>query len=279
VTTGRWQNGVALVVGCVALLGGSAARADSAECVKGSEDGLAARDRGRLREARKHFVTCAADACPKTLRIDCARWLDEVDSSLPTVVFGARDPAGADVFDVAVFVDGEKVTGHEQGKAVALDPGPHAVRFERAPYKPATLKVLLRSGEHNRPILATFASDGEADKPADKPKERDEAPTHKDDSSFHVPTASIVFGAVGVAALGSFAFFALSGAHEKDRLQGICSPHCTDDQVSVLKTRYILADVSLGVGIIALGVAAYFWLTDRSPQPTSYGRFARTIWK
>jgi len=29
-----------------------------------------------------------------------------------------------------------------------------------------------------------------------------------------------------------------------------------------LKTRYILADVSLGVGIVALGIAAYLWLTN-----------------
>src|SRR5207248_1806862 len=101
--------------GGVVPFGEHVARADGArdECLKGSEEGIAARDRGNLRDARKRFVTCAADACPKAMRIDCARWLEDVEASIPTVVFGAKDARGGDIFDVSVYVDGEHITGHE----------------------------------------------------------------------------------------------------------------------------------------------------------------------
>jgi hypothetical protein len=264
---GRRQigRGIVLAASWLTLLATPDAHADTAECVKSSEDGISARDHGRLREARKDFVTCAADACPKQLRIDCARWLDDVEQSLPTVVFGARGADGSDLFDITVSVDGEKVTGHEQGKAVALDPGPHVVRFERPSSKPATMKILLRAGEHNRPIVAKLLPENAKE----NGKEDGEKEHHVDilptgpESGPHIPTPSLVLGAVGLGALGSFTFFAITGAQEKEQLRSSCSPRCTDDQVSPLKTRYVVADVSLGIAIVSLGIATYLWLTDK----------------
>ena len=266
---------ISLVATLLAGLGALAAPAraeGSAECLKGSEEGLRARDRGKLREARRHFVTCAADSCPKALRIDCARWLDDVDASLPTVVFGAKDTRGTDIFDVAVAVDGEQVVGHEQGKAVALDPGPHVVRFDRPAGQQAEVRILLRAGEKNRPILATFEAEKEK---APGPARASQASP----SGGGVPLATILLGAAGVGALGTFGYFAIAGSQEKDRLRSTCSPSCSDDDLGALKTRYLLADVSLGVGLVALGLAAYFWLTDEPRRPASQGRLARTIWK
>jgi hypothetical protein len=245
------------------------ARAEGAsECVKGFEAGAAAREHGKLRDARKHFVTCAVETCPKTLRIDCARLIDDVDASLPTVVFGAKDAHDGDLFDVSVLVDGERVVGHEQGKAVPLDPGPHVVRFERPGSKPVEERVLLRAGEHNRSIIAKFVG-APSEPPEKKPPAKEEG---------GVPTSAIVFGALGLAAVGSFTLFGVLGAQEKDRLRGSCAPGCSDDEVSALKGRYIAADISLGVGIVALGLAAYFLISsDGGGQPQ--GRLARTIWK
>jgi hypothetical protein len=257
----------------------SAAEPAGAACVQASEKGLDARDRGALRAARAHFVTCAADTCPKPMRVDCARWLDEVDANLPSIVVGAKDAHGGDLFDFRVKVDSEAVEDVQSGRPIVLDPGPHVVRFERG-RPPAVevreVKVLLRTGERNRAVLATMETAGTSDKPEKKDDAR----------SSSVPAASWVFGGLGVLALGGFGTFAVLGAQEKARLRTACSPGCTDADVSALRTDYLVADISLGVGIVALGLATYFLLTNERPtsvratsSATSTQRFARTIWK
>lgn len=221
-------------------------------CVEASEQGHAARARGALVLARQRFIACAADACGKSLRADCGRWLDDVEASIPTVVLGAKDAHGVDVFDVRVSVDGVPVTGHDEGTALRMDPGQHAVRFERPGGEHVALRILLRAGEKNRPVLATFAPPAPLVPP----------PIVHDERRHSIPTATWIFGGVGLAALGSFAFFAATGLAEKDRLRETCSPRCNDDHLAGLRTRYVAADVSLAVSVVALGLATYFFVRD-----------------
>lgn len=242
-----------------------------AQCLQASEKGQDARERGALRAARAHFVACAADSCLKTMRVDCARWLDELETSIPTIVVGARDGSGADLFDVRVKVDGEPVEDVQAGRPIVLDPGPHVVRFERgkAPLlEVREVKVLLRTGERNRSVVATMTG-----REGPRDTDRDEGSSRRASS---VPTASWIFGGIGVLALGSFGTFAVLGAQEKARLRTTCSPGCSDTEVSTLRTDYLVADISLGVGIVALGLATYFLLTKSGPTDQ---RLARTIWK
>jgi len=58
------------------------------------------------------------------IKKDCLRWSSEVDRAMPTVIFTAKDPAGQDMVDVRVFVDGQKVADRIDGRPAALDPGP-----------------------------------------------------------------------------------------------------------------------------------------------------------
>lgn len=257
----------ALLVGSVVP---SRALADgSLACVQAAEKGQDARDRGALRAARAHFVQCAADACPRPMRVDCAHWLEQVDSSLPSIVVGAKDASGVDLFDVRVKVDSEPVDDMVSGRPIVLDPGPHVVRFERgkAPdVEVREVKVLLRTGERNRAVLATMqgASDAALRAP-------------KGESAGGVPTATWIFGGIGLLALGSFGTFAILGGQEKSRLRDTCSPGCTAQDVATLRGDYLVADISLGVGIVAIGLATYFLLAN-APRPADQ-RLARTIWK
>lgn len=236
-------------------------------CVRLSERGLAARDKGLLREARGHFISCAADTCPKALRVDCSRWLEEVETTLPSIVAGAREEGGIDLFDVKVFVDGVVAVEPQQGQAIALDPGPHVVRFERPGSEPVEIKIMLRAGEHNRPVLASFTKrDPVAATPASKPtsdepwRAKNEKSERSEEKRSGPPVLAWVFGGIGIAGLGAFTGLAISGSSEKDRLRGACSPNCTDNDVGSLKGQYIAADISLGIGIVALGLATYFFL-------------------
>jgi hypothetical protein len=254
-------------------------------CVKASEKGQEARDRGALRAARAHFIACGSDSCPKSMRADCVHWLEEVDASLPSIVVGAKDASGSDIFDVRVRVDGETVEDVQSGRPLVLDPGPHVVHFERGA-APAVemqdVKVILRTGEHNRPVTATLGARSRA--ASDTATAGPPGP----EGASHIPTATWVFGGIGVVGLGVFGTFAIVGSNEKSRLRGTCSPGCTDADVSHLRTDYIVADIALGVGLVSLGIATYFLLTNKSDGTSSARtaraaaddqRFARTIWK
>jgi hypothetical protein len=68
-----------------------------------------------------------------------------------------------------------------------------------------------------------------------------------------------MLGGVGIAALGSFTYFALSGKAEERKLRR-CAPDCEPDDVTPMRTRYLVADVSLGVAALSLGAAGYLLL-------------------
>src|SRR5690242_7791136 len=101
-------NGLATI----ALLASTATEASATEvqaCLASSEKGQRARANGKLREARESFLVCGNESCPAIVRRDCAQWTSELTTALPTIVFGAKDKSGRDLFDVTVSMDGEQV--------------------------------------------------------------------------------------------------------------------------------------------------------------------------
>jgi hypothetical protein len=75
----------------------------------------------------------------------------------------------------------------------------------------------------------------------------------------------VLIGGVGLAGFGGFAVFGLTGLSEKRDLADTCAPSgsCAAGDVSSARTRLIIADVSLGVGVVAVGIATYLFLRDR----------------
>jgi hypothetical protein len=253
------------------------------ECVAAFDRGQALRAQGQLRAARASFVVCASDSCPAPLRKDCAQGLSAIDTDLPTVVLGARDTAGHDIIPSAVYVDDELVPAAD-GRAIAFDPGQHVIRFEHPPDAPVSEHVVLRVGEHNREILAMFPAPPAAAPPPSTPRSPSPEPAAPPPPERHStrPTGWIVaLTGVGVLGLGSFAYFAATGYSARQHLLGTCAPACSDDDVNGVRYRYIAADASLGVGLIALGVAAYLLLSSSSDTSAALDpqRFARIFWK
>jgi hypothetical protein len=99
------------------------------------------------------------------VRRDCAQWQADVSTLLPTVVFGAKDAQGRDLFDVAVALDGDALVKKLDGKAVPVDPGPHTFTFSVAGRPPIAERVLVKEGEKARALVVTFA-EGAAAVPA-----------------------------------------------------------------------------------------------------------------
>jgi hypothetical protein len=129
---------------------------DKADCVSAYSSAQDLRSATHLVAARDQLKVCARPVCPTSLSTDCTQWLAEVESSLPTFVFTARDDAGNDVVAVHVSVDGKPVLDKLDGSALALDPGAHTVVFEMAGKPPIEKKILASVGEKNRSVAVTF---------------------------------------------------------------------------------------------------------------------------
>ncbi|MDB4943079.1 MAG: hypothetical protein JWP97_2613 [Labilithrix sp.] len=143
----------------LAMLAPWRAMADVQACVDASEKGQRARASGKLREAQKQFQVCSDAACPSLVRRDCAQWQGEVAPYVPSVVLGAKDRTGRDLFEVMVLVDGEVIARSLDGKSVPVDPGPHTFQFETPKHPPVLERVLVKEGEKARAINVVIGTE------------------------------------------------------------------------------------------------------------------------
>jgi hypothetical protein len=181
---------------------------------------------------------------------------------MPSVVLVARDAAGRDLRDVHVTLDGGPLVDHLDAHAIPIDPGEHAFRFERGGVT-VEERVMVREGEKAR--LLTVTVDAAPRAGPEPPAE----PTATAPRSTNV--ATYIVGGLGLAALGAFGYFGLSGRSEYFDLEHSCAPHCTSSQTAPGRTKLIVADISLGVSVVALGVAAYMLLTRSSVTKAAPG--------
>lgn len=231
-------------------------------CVTAAERGQQERDRAAFVEARASFRSCAADECPALVRKDCAQWLTDLEANIPSVVVGAKDARGNDVLGARILIDGRPYPEEtDSGRAITLDPGPHTFRFEHPPDAPVEVTEMLRTGERNRPIYGTFAAPRPAAPAVIAPGAAPPPPPAPPRArASHVSGWAYAIGAVAVAGGASFAAFGSTGLDEKNQLRTQCGPTCTDAQVQPLKVKYIAADASLGVGVIAAVVSTWLFL-------------------
>ncbi|MBX3222787.1 MAG: hypothetical protein KF795_19900 [Labilithrix sp.] len=183
----RW---IACGFALAALLASAHASADVQACLSASEKGQRARTAGRLREAREQFIVCEAEGCPAIVRRDCAQWNSELAQTLPTVVFGARDREGRDLFDVTVSMDGETIVSKLDGKSITVDPGKHTFRFEAPGFEAVSETALIKEGERARVLGVTFGGGAVHNPPSDDTAKGGHTP---------YPWIVVGLGAAGVA--------------------------------------------------------------------------------
>lgn len=237
---------VTFAASCTLARGASAQT--KAECVAAYKDGQLHRKNGELIEARASLRICSATACPDVLRRDCVPWLAQVSSSIPSLLVSVSGSDGRAIVAPNISLDAQAVTPSSDG-SIETDPGAHLLHVEADGYQATAQAVKLRAGDRGTKILITLA-------PIPKPV----VP-----SSRPLPIAAIAFTAVGLAGVASFATFGLIGDAAKSGLEA-CKPACAPSRVDEVKRDYVIADVSLGVGAIFLGLATYSFLT-RSDAP------------
>jgi hypothetical protein len=240
----------------------SVAVAESASCTAFYEKAQEEKATGHLTAALVHLRSCVDASCPKFIRDDCARWMDQVESALPSVVFAVRRD-GKDVTNVDVSCDGKLMVSALDGQAVPVDPGPHDFSFELPGLPPIRQQMLIREGERNRLIdvefRSTSATAASSTPGNDGGLNLQGKPGERMTVMRYLPYGLTVLGALGAV---GFTVFALQGNSRKGDLEHSCSPFCQASQVDEVKSKYQLADTCLAVGLVSAGVATYLFLTS-----------------
>ncbi len=267
---------IALFVALSLLFVPSLARADAKACVAHHAKGKELRKGGKPIGAKAEFLQCADDGCPKLVREECRELVGKLAAETPSIVVVAKDGNGGDVTSGKVLLDGNAVDGALGGRSIEVDPGPHSLEVVTESGQSARSEFVARDGEKNRSIelrLAKAPGVEPAPSPASSP-----GPTPEPDAPKTKATPVVAYVLAGVAAVGfgSFAYFALDGTSKKSDLDE-CKPNCKQSDVDAMRKSFLIGDISLGVGALALGGSLYFFLspgtTERAPGAALAPRF------
>jgi hypothetical protein len=275
--TGIGVRGVGLVAWSLtfAAVSPATAMADSAKvCAEAYEKAQEERKVGHISAAIEHLTKCAAQDCPSFVRKDCLQWMTDAESAQPSIVFSVRRD-GADLTAVEITVDGNLLTKAIDGKAIAVDPGSHLFTFRSPDGASVERSFIVREGERNRIVEIELG---------ESPHAKAASPSvgavgqpgglARDDLAVSTPDRPwLSYSLAGLGALGvsGFAVFGLWGYSQKKDLERSCSPFCQSSQVDEVRTKYIVADVFLAVGLVSLGVAAYRFVRGREEPAKAHG--------
>lgn len=256
-----------------------------ASCAQAYESAQESRASGQLQDTRERLAFCARPECPSFVQKDCARWLEEVDRELPSIVLY---PVGLDADATAratVRVDGKELPGALAGGPIVLDPGRHELIVERPGEPPLTRVIMAQQGVQNRSIKLEL---GPVDDAAGSDVPQLQADGTSSGSSPLRPYAYAAWG-VGAVGLGVFAVLGTLGRADEQSLKdecptqatepgqegpGVCQPETIDERQSSYQRKFVIADVGLVTGIIgaATGTVLFFLSAPDSSDSESVER-------
>lgn len=205
-------------------------------------DHVAAQERkldGRLLEARARLRSCAQSICPGQVAQECQQLLSEVEPRIPSIVPIVRDGEGRDVVEGTLTIDGEVIPEANWGRPREVDPGAHELTMTRDQHVVARIKIVVIESEKSRRVEIRVEGVPQA------------PPTGQTNG---LRIAGIVGASVGGAALIGGSIFGALARVDYGALASSCAPHCTEDVVSGVRQKALVADVLFGSGI-ALGIA------------------------
>lgn len=247
------------------------------QCIEQHSQAQDLRLAGKLLESKRLLTECTRDeSCPSEVVRECALLLDQLRNDTPSLVFAAIDREGRDTTAVKVYL-GDQLVVNELGlEGIEFDPGHYTLRFEAADGVSKEVALIVRVGERNRKVLIDF-------RPPPPPM-IDAPPPPPVQEKGGIPVASLILGSASILAFGSFGYFAVDGKQKENELLDTCAssrgnPGCSRDEVDSMRTSYLVADVSLGVGVASLGAAVALWLTSgRGARTPDGGKVNKTSW-
>jgi hypothetical protein len=246
----RIPRALVAIAGLLACDSTAMAVESSERCLAAYNLSSEAADAGDLVRAQQLLNECASDACASAivLQRECVRASAQINEHIPTVITLAHGADGNDISDVEVSIDGQPVKARIDGREIRVNPGPHAFRFRSAEGEVVERRVVLAEREKGRVIEVKFAPS----------PMRSSAPPAE--AARPVTPLFWVLGGVGVFSLASFAGFGLAGTSAYSDLNA-CAPMCRQGDVTTVRQRFVVADISLGLAVLALGGATYLFFT------------------
>ncbi|HKO94080.1 MAG TPA: hypothetical protein VJU61_23160, partial [Polyangiaceae bacterium] len=218
---------------------------------------------------------------------DCARWLEEVERELPSVVIRVTGLDAEAAQKATLKIDGVPQAEALAGKPVSLNPGKHELTLE-SPGEPAVVRqVVALQGVQNRAVelrvgAAALQSNTE---PASAVSES-AAPA----AASPLRSYAYVAWGVGAVGLGVFGVLGTLGRADEKSLRedcpgwtdnpdmavpGVaCLPSEIEERKSDYERKNLIADVGLITGIIAAagGTTLFILSASDSPADSSSGK-------
>jgi hypothetical protein len=157
-------------------------------------------------------------------------------------VLSATNAQGAEIRTGTVTLDGKPVEDALGGRAISADPGPHEIEV-RASDLSLHDSIVLREYEKGRRVILAA--------------KRTALPRPPQESEGGIPTSSWVLGGIGVAAIVPATIFGVMGVNQRSEQK--CDVGCVGEFANGVRTKFLLADVFIGVSIVGIGAAAILW--------------------
>jgi hypothetical protein len=272
-----------VVAATIATASTAAADVTKAACVTANASAQDLRRDGKFADAREQLRICSDPKCPAIVHADCTKRLDELEAAQPTIVFDAKDGAGADLTAVKVSVDGKVLADRLVGSALQVNPGEHTFTFEVAGQPPVSRHLVLREGEkerHEQVVLGAAAMPAPAS-PASPPP----PPPRLFTSLRPEPTPTgglggqktlgLIVGGVGVAGLvvggvfGALTASAISAQKNDCASATNCSNYAqAQSDHSTWSTDGTISTVAfIAGGALVAGGAVLFFTAKRGDEP------------
>jgi hypothetical protein len=285
----------------------SPAQADSPKqrCIAAFEEGQRSQMVGDLQHAIEQFEGCAVSACPAAAQRECSRLLDVAQAAIPTIRFELEFGNRLAERPVMLSVDDIEPRAYE-GEVLRVNPGKHRFVFECEGCAPVTRRIVFAEGDSKRKevVLSPAAGDAEGARnsglsspetqPSICPPNGARPGTATSSESAPAPVAP-GRGSAGESArlrdiliMGSAATLATAGglgfigfgleARRAERDLAECTPDCSSSRIAEVKRSYVLANASLGGGVLALGGATIWWFGLRPSTRTRNGAASHSQW-
>jgi hypothetical protein len=239
----------------------AAAAPTKEQCFDAYERAQSEQKQGKLMAARTDYETCSDVACPKLVVKDCASAFGALKAGVPSVSIGSGGESG-----VRVSIDGADAV-EIPSSAVELDPGDHVFRFQAGDGRVSEQHKTLEKGQLDVSVVPEFENPGAASAPpasTEAPSPEPESPSKKSN------VLPYVLGGVALIGVAGFVGFGLAGKSKQSDLDA-CKPDCQPDDVHSMRQKYLFADISLGVALVAGGIGTYLYLSGNKTSE-------RAIW-